>query len=63
MRNFILLTLATLAVVSAVYSQDATISIESLTAAATTVSLVATLFPEEIVQLTNKVLQDISTTI
>jgi hypothetical protein len=63
MRNFISSTLATLAVVSAVHGQDATVSTESLTVAATTVSPVATLFPGETVQLTDKVLDDVSATI
>ncbi|KAL2840646.1 FAD binding domain protein, partial [Aspergillus pseudodeflectus] len=63
MRNFISSTLATLAVVSAVHGQDATVSTESLTVAATTVAPVATLFPGETVQLTDEVLEDVSATI
>ncbi|KAL4861396.1 hypothetical protein BDV12DRAFT_208053 [Aspergillus spectabilis] len=63
MKALILSCLTTLAAVNAVHGQDAVLTSASLTVAATTVSPVATLFPVEMVQLTDEVLTDVSESI
>jgi hypothetical protein len=63
MKNLILSCLTTLAVAKGVLGQDDVVPSASLTVAATTVSPAATLFPVEMVQLTDEVLTNVSESI